>query len=165
MSSRVLLAIVVLVIGCAWTIRRPFVGICMVVALFHLNLRVLGAGLEDIRFQFVLTLVLVISYFINYDELNSTTATMQPPMRWLMAFLITTFVTSAWAVGSPSLALDSAIEFSKIVLFVWLMTKIVKTEKELRILMYVVFAGMWYTSFMAQWGVEWDWMIFIVRNS
>ena len=38
------------------------------------------------------------------------------------------------------------------------MTKIIKTEKELRILMYVVFFGMFYTSFMAHWGVDWDWI-------
>lgn len=36
------------------------------------------------------------------------------------------------------------------------MSKIIKTEKELRILLYVIFAGCWYTSFMAQWGVEWN---------
>ena len=158
MSSRALIAMVLLTIGCSWTMRRPFVGVCMVIALFHLNLRVLGAGLEDIRFQFVVTIVLILSYFVNYEEVNREPAPLQPPMRWMFWFLAIVFATSAWAVASPALAFDSAIEFSKIVLFVWLMTKIVRTERQVRILLYVVFAGMWYTSFMAQWGVEWDWI-------
>ncbi|MDZ7265873.1 MAG: O-antigen ligase family protein [candidate division KSB1 bacterium] len=156
MSIRALLAIVLLLLSLAWTLRRPFVGVCVNVLLFHLNLRALGAGLENIRFQFYATIVLFISYFINYEQLHAQPAITRPPMRWLYAFTAMTFITSMWAVASPAHAFDSAFEFSKIVLFVWLMTQIIKTEHELRILMYVIIAGCWYTSFMAQWGVEWD---------
>ena len=158
MSIRAAIAILLLVVFCFWTLRRPFVGVCLVVSLFHLNLRVLGAGLEEIRFQFITTIVLLISYFLNREELNSELTVTQTPMKWLFAFLGATFLTSLWAAGDAALAFDSAIEFSKIVLFAWLMTKIVRTEKEVRILMYVVFAGMFYVSFMSQWGVEWDWI-------
>lgn len=77
-------------------------------------------------------------------------------MRWLIAFTTMTFVTSAWAVGDSQHAFDSAFEFSKIIVFSWFITKIVKTEMELRMLIYVILAGCWYTSFMAQWGVEWN---------
>ena len=139
-----------------WTLRRPFVGVCLVVALFHLNLRVLGTGLEDIRFQFYATLVLIISYFINQETLNREPSQMRSPMRWLIAFTSMTFITSAWAVADSQHAFDSAFEFSKIIVFSWFITRIIKTEKELRILLYVIIAGCWYTSFMAQWGVLWD---------
>ena len=158
MSLRATLAILLLVIGCFWTIRRPFVGVCLVVIFFHLNLRVLGAGLEEIRFQFVITLVLLISYIFNREELSTKPNVTYPPMRWLFAFLGITFITSVWAAGSPDLAFDSAVDFAKIVLFSWLMLKIVKTEKEVTILMYVMFAGMWYVSFMAQWGVDYGYI-------
>jgi len=155
-STRALLAIVLLLLSLAWTLRRPFVGVCVNVALFHLNLRALGAGLENIRFQFYATIVLFISYFINYEQLHGQPTATRPPMKWLYAFTAMTFITSMWAVASPEHAFNSAFDFSKIVLFSWLMTQIIKTEQELRILMYVIIAGCWYTSFMAQWGVEWD---------
>lgn len=155
MSARVLVIVTIFVAMLGWTLRRPFVGVCVVVALFHLNLRVLGTGLEDIRFQFYATLVLMISYFINQETLNRIPSPTYPPMRWLIAFTSMTFITSAWAVDSGH-AFESAFEFSKIIVFSWFMSKIIKTEKELRILLYVIFAGCWYTSFMAQWGVEWN---------
>lgn len=156
MSLRAAIAIIILVVGCFWTLRRPFIGILLNVLFFHLNLRALGSGLEEIRFQFVMTVVLIVSYILNGEELNKEPELQQPPMQWLFAFLAMTFLTSAWAAADAAKAFDSAVDFSKIVLFAWFMTKIVKTEKELTILMYVMFAGMWYVSFMVQWGVEWD---------
>jgi len=157
-SLRAAIAILILIIGCFWTLRRPFIGILLNVTFFHLNLRALGAGLEEIRFQFVLTIVLIISYLLNGEELNKEPAEPQPPIKWMFAFLGMAFLTSAWAAADAAKAFDSAIDFAKIVLFSWFMTKIVKTEKELTILLYVMFAGMWYVSFMVQWGVEWDWV-------
>jgi len=157
-SLRATLAILLLVIGCFWTIRRPFVGVCLVVAFFHLNLRVLGAGLDDIRFQFVITLVLLISYILNREQLNAQPNPTHASMRWLFAFLGMTFVTTIWAAVSSELAFESAVDFAKVVLFSWLLLKTVKTEKEVTILMYVTFAGMWYVSFMAQWGVDYGWL-------
>ncbi|MGH7496623.1 MAG: O-antigen ligase family protein [bacterium] len=158
MSLRSTLAILLLVIGSFWTLRRPFVGVCMVIALFHLNLRTLGAGLDEIRFQFVITLVLAASYMMNREELLKDILPLRTPMKMMFAFLGMTFLTSIWAVSSIELAFDNAVDFAKIVWFSWLMMRIVRTEREMRILMYVTFAGMWYTSFMAAWGVEWGWI-------
>jgi O-antigen ligase len=157
-SLRATLAIILLVIGGFWTIRRPFVGVCLVVALFHLNLRTLGAGLDEIRFQFVITLVLAVSYMMNREEILKDIRPLRAPMKWMFAFLGMAFLTSMWAVASLEVAFDNAVDFAKIVWFSWLMMRIVRTEQEMRILMYVMFGGMWYTSFMAAWGVEWGWI-------
>ncbi|MEK7729067.1 MAG: hypothetical protein AAB354_11690, partial [candidate division KSB1 bacterium] len=80
MSLRAAIALVALVIGCFWTLRRPFIGILLNVAVFHLNLRALGSGLEEIRFQFVLTIVLIVSYILNGEELNKEPELPQPPI-------------------------------------------------------------------------------------
>ena len=158
MSLRSSLAILLLVIGSFWTLRRPFVGVCMVIALFHLNLRTLGAGLDEIRFQFVITLVLAASYMMNREELLKDILPLRTPMKLMFAFTGMTFLTSIWAVADSEHAFDNAVDFAKIIWFSWLMMRVVRTEKEMRILMYVMFAGMWYTSFMAAWGVEWGWI-------
>jgi O-antigen ligase len=158
MSLRSSIALVLLVIACFWTLRRPLVGVCLNIVLFHMNLRVLGAGLEEIRFQFIATIALIVSYLINREELVKVETPAQLPMKILFAFLGMCFLTSAWAAVSPSLAFSDSYEFSKIVLFSWLLIKIVQTEKDLRIVIWVTMAGIWYTSFMARWGVEWDWI-------
>ncbi|RMD91539.1 MAG: hypothetical protein D6814_18120, partial [Calditrichaeota bacterium] len=158
MSLRVIFALIFLILGGVWTLRRPFVGVCMVVAFFHLNLRVLGAGLQDIRFQYYTTLILIISYIINRKALEETPSPIHLPMKLLLGFLVVTFLTSAWAVADSQLAFDSAVDFSKIVLFSFLMVKIVKTEKEMHILTWVILAGIWYSAFMARWGEEWGWI-------
>jgi O-antigen ligase len=44
------------------------------------------------------------------------------------------------------------------VLFSWLLVKIVQTEKDLRIVIWVTMAGILYTSFMGYWGEQWDWI-------
>lgn len=158
MSIRAALAIVLLIIACFWTLRRPLVGVCLVIALFHLNLRVLGAGLEDIRFQFIATITLLLSYFMNREELLKVDAPLQPPLRWLFVFLGICVITSAWAAVSPGKAFEDTFEFSKIVLFAWLMLRIVQTEKDLRIVIWVALISVWYTAFMARWGTDWGWI-------
>lgn len=158
MSLRVLVALLFLIGGLIWTIRRPFVGICIVVALFHLNLRMFGAGLDEIRFQFVATIVLLISFVINQYKLQEPRSPLHTPMFALFAFLGVCYMTSAWAAASIPLAFESTVEFSKIVLFAFLMAKIIKTEKEVTILLWVMLICVWYTAFMVRWGVEWDWV-------
>jgi len=158
MSLRAGLALVLLVVACFWTLRRPLIGVCLVIVLFHLNLRIFGAGLQDIRFQFFATMALFLSYLINRGELQKFDTTAQPPMRWLLAFLIICALTSSWAASSVSLAFQDTFEFSKIILFAWLMMKIIQTEKEMRIVIWVTLICIWYTSFMARWGVDWDWI-------
>lgn len=158
MSLRSGLALVLLVIACFWTLRRPLIGVCLNIVLFHMNLRVLGAGLEEIRFQFVATVVLVVSYIINREELAKVETPTQLPMKMLFAFLGMCFLTSVWAAKSPSLAFSDSYEFSKIVLFSWLMLKIVQTEKDLHLIIWVILFGIGYTSFMGYWGEQWDWI-------
>ena len=158
MSLRAGLALVLLVVACFWTLRRPLIGVCLIIILFHLNLRIFGAGLEDIRFQFFATIALFLSYLINRGELQKLGVSAQPPMRWLAAFLLICVLTSTWAASSVSLAFQDTFEFSKIILFAWLMMKIIQTEKEMRIVIWTALICIWYTSFMARWGVDWDWI-------
>jgi len=158
MSIRAGIALVLLVIACFWTLRKPLIGVCLVIALFHLNLRIFGAGLDEIRFQFYATIALLLSYLINRDELLKAETPAQPPMRLVFAFLGMCVITSAWAAVSPSLAFEDTFEFSKIVLFSWLMMKIIQTEKDMRIVIWVSLICVWYTSFMARWGVDWGWI-------
>lgn len=158
MSLRVLVALAFLIAGLIWSVRRPFVGVCLIIAYFHLNLRMFGAGLEEIRFQFLATIVLLISFIINQYKLQEHATPLRAPMYWLFAFTMICFLTSSWAVESIPLAFESAVDFSKIVLFAFLMVKVVQTEKELDILIWFTLACVWYTSFMTRWGVEWDWI-------
>ena len=153
-----MVAVVILIAVLIWTLRRPYVGILMVIALFHLNLRMFGAGLDEIRFQFVATIVLLISFILNQGTLRQIATPMRPPMVWLFAFLLVVFLTSMWAVASIDVAFESAVDFSKIVLFSYLMVKVVQTKKEVDILMWFMLICVWYTSFMTRWGVEWDWI-------
>ena len=158
MSLRVLVAVVFLILGCVWTLRRPFIGVLMVIMFFHMNLRALGAGLEDIRFQYYATLVLLVSFVINKKQLDEIPSPTQLPMKLLFGFLAMCFITSAWAVADPALAFESSVDFAKIVLFSFLMSKIVKTESEMRILIWVILGSIWYSAFMARWGEQWDWI-------
>ncbi len=158
MSLRLIVALVLLVVACIWTMRRPFIGVCVVIILFHLNPRVFGTGLEDIRFQFYATIVLVLSVIVNQYQLKRILTPMHLPMRMMIGFLAVVFLTSLWAAADADLALDSAIDFAKIVLFVYLMTIVVQSEKELKVLIWVMLASVAYTAFMARWGVELGWI-------
>lgn len=158
MSLRVIVALVILIAALIWTIRRPFVGVCLIIALFHLNLRMFGAGLDEIRFQYIATIVVLISFFINQYKLGEIQTPLRAPLFWLVGFLMVGFLTSSWAVESIPVAFESTVDFAKIVLFAFLMVKIVQTKKEMDILMWFTLICVWYTSFMTRWGVEWDWI-------
>jgi len=158
MSLRLLIILGIFAVSIYWTLKRPYYGVLLNIILFHLNLRVFGTGLEDIRFQFIATLALLASMFMNSEELKEPEAPLQLPIKVLFGFTFFVFMTSTWAVSDSKLAFESALDFSKIVLFAFLMVKLVKTEDEVKILVWVLLGCIWYTSFMARWGVEFDWI-------
>ncbi|KAA3658317.1 MAG: hypothetical protein DWQ10_11440 [Calditrichaeota bacterium] len=159
MDLRVIFAYVVLIIVSGWTLRRPYIGVLANVFLFHMNPRQLGGGLEDIRFQFILSSVLIISYLINLNQFKDENENrIELPLKWLFAFLGWGLVTCVWATINKGYALSQTFDFMKIVIFSFLMFKIVRTEKEMKYLMYTILIGCWYTSFMARWGEEWGWI-------
>ncbi len=159
MFLREILAYIILIVACGWMLRRPFIGVLANIIVFHMNPRQLGGGLEDIRFQFVLSIVLIISYLININQFTGEDENrVEVPLKWLFLFLGWGFITCIWATIDKGYAFLETIDFLKIVLFSYLMFKIVRTEKEMKTLIWVILISCFYTSFMARWGGEWGWI-------
>lgn len=145
--------------ACGWTLRRPYIGVLANIIVFHMNPRQLGGGLEDIRFQFVLSIVLIIAYLINIKEFTGEDGNrIELPFKWLFFFLAWGFITCIWATIDKGYAFLETVDFLKIVIFSFLMFKIVRTEKEMKTLIWVILISCFYTSFMARWGGEWGWI-------
>ena len=159
MSLRAAISLVFLIGICIWTIRRPLIGVLANIVLFHINPRAFGAGMEDIRFQFFASILLLASFFINIQKINDENKNkLTPAFYILIAYNVYMYITCSWAVYSPFYALWQTFDFSKIVLFTYLMVKIVKTDDDFHLLIWTILISCFYVGFMGRWGVEFDWI-------
>ncbi len=139
-------------------LRVPLTGVLANIIFFHVNPRAFDS-LEDIRFQFIASILLLASYFINRKKINDANENkLTPAFQALIIYTIYMFISCSWAVISPEDALSQTIDFSKIVLFTYLMVKIVKTDREFHILIWTILWSCFYVGFMGRWGVEFDWI-------
>lgn len=145
----------VLVIGCLWTLRRPLVGICLNMIFFPLNPVHFGTGLETIRFQFIATICLGVSYLLHCSSFPAPRTNHSRPLVVLWLYCGWALVVSTWAQYSGVLSREGILEFAKLLLFVWLFTRIVRSEGDLRAVAWTVFISFGLKAFWDRWGAAW----------
>ncbi len=139
-------------------IRYPMTGVLANIIFFHVNPRAFDS-LENIRFQFIASILLIASYVINRKQINDAQANkLTPAFQALLLYTGYMFISCAWAVIDPEDSLSQTIDFSKIILFVFMMVKIVKTDDDFHTLMWTILWSCFYVGFMGRWGVEFDWI-------
>ncbi len=152
MSLRLIFWMAVLVIGCLWMFRRPLVGVCLNMLLFPINPSLWGTGLESIRFQFIASLCLLLTYAIHrrsFQKLNSQDCR---PLLLFILYTVWSVIACTWAAASKSAAWESAWLGCKLALFVWLIPRIVSTEKDLKVVAWSIFVIFAIKAVLDRWG-------------
>ena len=152
MSLRFVAALLILVIGCAWTMKRPVVGVCLALFFFVMNPTMYGTGLEEIRFQFIATLFLVLSWFVHRRELPVLGWGQLAPL-WLMGLFVGwNILASCWAAYSSWLALDETIGLAKVLLLAFVMSSVVVSEGDLKTVVWTLLISLGLKGFDGRWS-------------
>ena len=124
-----------------------------------LNPAMFGTGLESIRFQFIATLCLALSYFLHYSSFEKMKRRDCTPLLILVAWLIWARIVATWAVHSEAKAIQSCMNLLKILIFVYLLSTIPSNEKDIRIIIWTIFISFGLKAFLdwrADMGVTQD---------
>jgi len=173
MSFRYIFWVGVLIASCILMFRKPLIGVCANILFSLVNPAAWGLGLEALRFQFVASICLLIAYLLHLGSMAKPLSSDLRPVRILILFALWTLLTCVWAAGSRSVAFQMGIDCTKCVLFVWLITRIVSTEKDLRTVMWTIFGCLTTNAVLVRWGVGYStgsmsagftdtWMAFVV---
>lgn len=155
MSLRFIFWMLVLIGGCLWMLRRPVVGVWLNLAFVPLNPAQFGTGLEGVRFQFIATACLVVSYLIHHRSFGKMGKGGSGPLVLIVLWLLWAMIVSTWAVHSQALALEACLQYSKVLLLTFLLSRIIADEKEMRITLWVLFVSFGVKAFLDRWGVAW----------
>jgi hypothetical protein len=152
MALRFVAGLLLLVIGCAWAMKRPVVGVCLAMFLFIMNPFIYGAGLEEVRFQFIATLVLLLSWVIHRRELPISGRGQLAPLWWLSLFVGWNLLASSWAAQSSWLALSKTLDMAKILLFAFIMSSVVVSEGDLKTVVWTLLISLGLKAFDGRWS-------------
>jgi len=141
-----------LVLGCIWMFKRPLVGVCLNMLFFPINPAMWGTGLESIRFQLIASVCLVLAYAVNRRSLFKPNSEDARPLLLLILYTLWSVVACIWAVGSVAEAWEVAFMGCKLTLFVWLIPRIVSTEKDLKIVAWAIFGIFALKAILDRWG-------------
>jgi O-antigen ligase len=127
---------------------NPLVGILAYV--FHYSIgpeRQWWAGAVrhlGIRYIYTLALVTAISMAIHFRELRYGTRFLLGHEKWILVFLGAIWLSVAISpatVGRYTTLDHPSVKFTKVVIFVFMMTHVVTTEKRMNLLLWVLIAG------------------------
>lgn len=147
-------AIVILAIFCAGALKSlqdPRIGIVFLAVITYIRPAKLSYGqLAQFRLMMIFTLVVIISYLINYSKVKK----IENHSKVLLCLIILAFLQyliSPFAVYDSDLSFEFSTTFFKIIIFCFLMARILTEEKYIR---WFFHANMFGVAFISIWGFQ-----------
>jgi O-antigen ligase len=144
--------------GICSTFVDPFYGVLTCLAAYLLNPTVLSMTDGDFRYQFWTTSALLLSVILHRSRRPAETGSEVWCMRLMWSFVIFAALTSTWAVVSASIALQTVYEVLKTVLLVALMVRLVRTERQMTMMVNLFIIGAFHAAVLHVLGTRWGYV-------
>jgi hypothetical protein len=114
------------------------------------DIRWWSASIPGIRYSFIAVVVMILVLIANYKKFSLVAPwKAQPVFKWMLALLVYYFVGLSFAI-IPVLHERFIIDFSKLILIIFIAYKIVHTEKALNACLWAYIIGVTYIGYMAR---------------
>ena len=147
-SVTALLYITLFLLACYATLfHDPYFGILLYQVQYFANpvSHWWYAGLPDIRYSYIIIIIICISILIHRNRDVKSNYTSVPMTKWVVLLGLNIIVTYIWAV-SPSLHVQYGMQYFKIIVYSFLAYKIIDTPKKMEALLGVYLTGIFYLS-------------------
>jgi O-antigen ligase len=114
----------------------------------HPPLRWWGKGLVDLRWSLTISLVTLVALLINQDKLPKLRSLAHPQTKWLLMFVVTTFIVTPTTAVMMDASSKAVVELTKIAVLYLLITHTVRSKKHFGYLIIIQIVGVFW------WG--WD---------
>ncbi|WP_233903552.1 O-antigen ligase family protein [Stieleria maiorica] len=145
-------------IGIGATISSSLWGGVTVILAYLLNPHLVAREIPLQRYQFYATAAFVLSTMMYPASRLRSVGVDKWVFTFLWFYVADCCVVSLLLSRDPLWAIDHAIEFGKTILVAWLLTKIVHSERDIRILLIACVIGGFHAAFMHTVGIDLDWV-------
>jgi O-antigen ligase len=114
----------------------------------HPPIRWWGKGLVDLRWSLTIALITFIALLINHGKWPKLRTFDQPQTKWLLMFVVTTFIVTPTMAVVMDTSTKAVIELSKIAVLYFLITHTIRSRKHFGYLIIIQIVGVFW------WG--WD---------
>lgn len=151
MALKSILYMVLWLGGIVLTFRRPFYGALMFAVMTFIRPEVLSYGeLKPLRLALVTSLFILSVFLLKFQTFR--------PLRFerkiigpMVAFALAAYLSAGVAVLDKSIAFTYATDFLKIIIFCYILAKVIQDFDDLELFFTCVIIG---SSFLAVWGFE-----------
>jgi uncharacterized membrane protein (UPF0136 family) len=146
------------IFGISATFVTPFAGVLTCIAAYLMNPTVVQMTDGGFRYQFWTTVALLVSFMLHRPAGSEETGNEVWVMRLMWTFVGFASLTSTWAVVSSSIALDNVYEVLKTVLLVGLMVRLVRTERQMTMVVNIFIIGAFHAALLHIFGIRWNYV-------
>jgi probable O-glycosylation ligase (exosortase A-associated) len=127
-------------IGLLLTLYNPFYGVALYIFEWHNHPPYMwwGSDWPDIRWSYTIALVTVISWVLNRKKLPPLFNPDYKPVIWLVLFIINAYIVSHTVAIIPSESARKAEILLKYVIYFMIMTQLIRTPKNYRLMIWVL---------------------------
>jgi len=152
LSIKGIIILILVVSGAVGSFVQPIFGLIIIIILKHLNPELLTYNIQNVRFEFMLTIVLIFAAFINRTKLSNISVLRQPQYLLSIFLVLMLFLQSPFSEFSTTVAFSFSWNLLKIFIFCVLLIKIVDDERKLKWLIFSYIAGAFYIAFSVKYG-------------
>ncbi len=120
--------------GIVLTLKKPHWGIALYIFEWHNHPPYMwwGKGLPDLRWSMLVSVVTLLSLFINYNKLKPLKNTNYNLIWWLVAFTVWMYFISAFFAIRPVASYKRAENFLKLTIQIYLMMYLIRDVEEFK---------------------------------
>lgn len=152
LSIKDIIILLLAVFGMGGAFLHPIIGIVTLIIINHLNPELLIYNLQGVRFEFLMTMVLILAAVIHRKKLSTISVLKQPQYLLFLFLVLVFFLQSPFSLFSKTLAFMYSWQLLKILIFCFLLIKIIDDEKKLKWVVFSYIAGAFYIAFSIQFG-------------
>ena len=108
-----------------------------------------GAQLPDLRYSYIIAIVILVAYSIRYQQYSKNRLMAVPMTKWLLVFLLMVTITSFWAVW-PDMHNVLLVYHFKLMMFMGIAYKVINTYRKYEIMIWTFLLGNFYIGWVSR---------------
>lgn len=107
----------------------------------HPPLRWWGKALPDLRWSLIIAVVTLVAFLFNQNRLSRLKTEPHPQTKWLIMFVLTTFLVTHTVAVLQETSWDNAVELAKLAVLYFLIIKTIRTKEHFHYLILIQILG------------------------
>lgn len=140
MGITTIIFVAVYAIGIVLTLRNPFYGIALYIFEWHNHPPYWwwGDSLPDLRWSFLIVLLIMISIVINRNKIPKLKGADYKPVIWLLLMLVNVYFVNQFLAINPHASSTKLADWFKLIVYYFLIVYLIRSPRDYRLVIWVI---------------------------